>query len=366
MKLSSFRELLLRKVQDDPNLTTLIKYAREDLIAEQVIEALEKMARSRHKGDAANFAVRHFATEMDPETEPHMVRDAIGHHVSRYKAANAQARPELANRHAKQAFNLMNLADTASKHSGGKVSVDYVPTQPWERNKYPGTYDESHPKVQEGKYKKGDFTTKTKGLNYALRGNDFSFLQNAPHESYSSEVKRTGHNKAYPFEQVRVNGKYITVDDPGQLKGYEEHPMDKHPIMSHFHESPQSRTPERDQEYVQQHNKYNEEPHIENFFNRHADLEAANPEEYAKRGSQASDPVHGDVEGLDTSKESSGPEKSAVKPVSGPGKSATNESSNHDAPPAGSTFDQESWHEFTPDQKAKIHAAFGAALKGKK
>ena len=300
MKLSSFRELLLKKVEHDTNLASLLKYAREDVLADVVIESLEKMARARHKGDAANFAVRHFATEMDPEKEPHMLREAIGHHVSRYKGALGQNRPELANQHAKQAMNLMNMADTSQKHSGGKMSIDYVPTQPWERNKYPKQYDASHPKVQEGKYKEGDFTTKTKGLRYALTGNDFGYLNQPPHEAYANEVKRHGHNKAYPFEQVRINGKYIPVEDTKDLKGYEPHEFDKHPIMQHFHESPQDRTPERDQQYVAAHDKFhNEDPHIENFYNKQSEIESKDPKAYAERGNKASDPVHGDVGSLD-------------------------------------------------------------------
>lgn len=323
MKLSSFRELLQKKVEHDSNLATLLKYAREDILADYVIESLEKMARARHKGDAANFAVRHFATEMDPEKEPHMAREAIGHHVSRYKAALAQGRQDLANQHAKQAFNVMNMADTAQKHTGGKMSIDYVPTQPWERNKYPKQYTSDHPKVQEGKYKEGDFTTKTKGLRYALTGNDFGYLNQPPHEAYSNEVKRHGHNQAYPFEQVRINGKYIPIEDVKDLKGFEGHEFDKHPIMQHFHESPQDRTPERDQAYVTAHDKYhNEDPHIENFYNKHAEMEQKDPKGYAERGSKPGEPVHGEVGQLDIGDKSSSvaaPEakKQAVAP-SGP------------------------------------------------
>ena len=362
MKLSSFRELLLRKTQDDPNLNALVKYAREEIIIEQVLEALEKMARARHKGDAANFAVRHFATEMDPETEPHMIRDAIGHHVSRYKAALGQNRQDLANRHAKQAFNLMNVADTASKHSGGKLSIDFVAPHPWERSKYTNTYDAAHPLVQEGKYKAGDFTTKTKGLNYALRGNDFSFLQGAPHEHYGYEIKRHGHNKAYPFEQTRVNGKYIPVEDVKDLKGYEEHPFDKHPIMQHFHENPHTRTPERDKQYVEQHEDYyNKHPHIEDYFNRQQQLEEADPEAYAQRGGTAADPVHPDVPGLDLSNAKAPAGKATAQQNQGAQQpNATPESKSGEGipMPPGVKLSQKEWDSLAPNIKAALHEAF--------
>jgi hypothetical protein len=358
MKLSSFRELLLRKTQDDASLYALIKYAREEVILERVIEALEKMARARHKGDSANFAVRHFATEMDPETEPHMIRDAIGHHVSRYKAALGSNRNELANQHARQAFNLMNVADIASKHSGGKLSIDYVAPHPWERSKYTNQYDESHPLVQEGKYKKGDFTTKTKGLNYALKGKDFSFLQGAPHESYDYEIKRHGHNKAYPFEQIRVNGKYVPVDDVKDLKGYEEHPFDKHPIMNHFHENPSSRSPERDKQYADEHEKYyTQDPHIENFFNKHTELESADPEAYAKRGSEAAKPVHADIPGLDVS---NAKEKVAAAPSSPKAEavSAAKPGEEWKSVPQGVKLDQKQWDALDDKTKMALHEAF--------
>jgi len=317
MKLSSFRELLLKKVPRDTNLAALLKYARQEILEDAIFESLEKMAQGSHKGNAANFAVRHFATEMDPETEPNMLRDAIGHHVSRYKSALNSGRSELANRHAKQAFNLMNMADTAQKHTGGKMSIEYVDPKPWERNKYQKQYESDHPLVQSGKYKPGDYVTKTKGIRWP--GSDFSFLNQPPHESYGKEVKRHGHNKAYPFEQTRINGKFIPVEDIPDVKGYEEHEFDKHPIMQHFNESPNDRTPERDQAYVQAHDKFNnEEPHVGKFFDRHADMETKDPKAYAERGSKAADPVHGDVGELDLGGAEEAPKAAGKAPAKAP------------------------------------------------
>lgn len=312
MKIESFRELLLRKAVDNPNLQTLVKYAREDILADHVLESLEKMARAGHKGDAANFAVRDFGLDMDPEMHPHMIRDALGHHVSRYKNALKNNNQSLANQHAKQSFKLMNLADTTQKHSHGKLSIDYVSTQPWERNKLQNTYAADHPKVQEGKYKEGDFTTKTKGLNY--KGSDFSWLQKAPHETYKKEIKRHGHNDAYPFEHIKVNGKNIHIDDDVDSSTYEHHELDHHPIMNHFEDSVKHRTPARDQEYVESKSKYyDEEPHVDSFFDRHEKLEQADPEAYKARGSKPSDSVHQAVDSPlsldDEKKEAAAPAK---------------------------------------------------------
>lgn len=308
MKIESFRELLLRKSADNPDLNTLVKFAREEVIADTVLESLEKMARAGHKGAVANKAVRSFATDMDPEIHPHMIRDAIGHHVSRYQNALGGNNQALANQHAKQAFKLMNLADTVQKHSHGKLNIDYVPTQPWERNKLTNTYGADHPKVKEGKYKPGDFTTKTKGLNF--KGSDFSWLQRAPHESYTKEIKRHGHAGAYPFENIKVNGKHIHVDPSVDSSHYEPHEFDHHPILDHFRDSFKHRTPEREREYIDASDKYEEEPHMQNFFDRHAKMESEDPEGYASRGSKPSGPVHKPVEKpLDLGEVASAPKK---------------------------------------------------------
>lgn len=295
MKMDSFRELLLKKADGDPTLQSFIKYVREDLIADHALDILEKMARASHKGDTANLAMRDFATEMDPELHPHLIRDALGHHASQYKASLKTGNKALANRHAEQMFKIMNMADRVQKHTGGKLSFEHVSTHPWERNKFKNTYAEDHPKVQEGKYKAGDFTTKTKGLNY--KGSDYSFLHEAPFtgkDAYKKEVERHGHSKAYPFEQMRVNGKHIHVDDDADVsQGYKEHPFDKHPIMSHYADAAHDRTPEKEQQYLAEKEKfYNEQPHLDEFFKRHAELEAKDPQAYAQRGMKPSNPVH--------------------------------------------------------------------------
>lgn len=297
MKIESFRELLLKKAHGDPNLQSFVRYVRDDLIADYALEVLEKMARSSHKGDTANLPMRDFATEMDPETEPHMLRDALGHHVSHYKAALKAKNQGLANQHAKQAFRLMNLADRVQKHTGGKLSFEHVSPHAWERNKQSmqQRYAEDHPKVKEGKYKPGDFTIKTKGLNYG--GSDFSHLAQPPFtgkDSYKKEIERHGHNKAYPFEHIRVNGKYIPIDENVDIStGYKKHPFDYHPIVGHFDDPAHSRTPEKDQRYIAERDKYlNEHPHIADFFNRHAELEQKDPKAYAERGLKPGSPVH--------------------------------------------------------------------------
>lgn len=297
MKLDSFRELLIKKAGDS-SLENLITFIKDDVLVDMVVESLEKMARAKHKGDSANMATRHFSMEMDPETEPNMLHDALSHHASHYKAALQSGRKDLANQHAKQIFKLVDLADQAQKHSQGKLHIEAVSPHAWERNAKDRTFTADDEPVKKGNKKPGQFVTDTKGWRY--RGSDYGFLQQAPHKSYENEVRRHGHDQAYPMEQIRVNGKYIDVQDipADKLKGYEDHPFDHHPITKHFEDPASKRSEEKDLQYVKEHDAYASSPHMDKHFATHEMMEQANPEAYAKRGSAASSKVHNDVEPL--------------------------------------------------------------------
>jgi hypothetical protein len=296
MKLDSFRELLIKKTGDS-SLENLLTFVRDDVLIDLVVESLEKMARAKHKGDSANVPLRDFGTEMDPETEPAMLHDALSHHVSNYKTALNAGRKDLANQHAKQVFRLMDMGDQAQKHSGGKLHVEAVSPHAWERNAKTKTFTNEDAPVQAGNKKPGQFVTDTKGWRY--RGNDYGFLQQAPHSSYSNEIRKHGHDKAYPMEQIRVNGKYVDIKNNPNQKGYEEHPFDKHPVMNHFEKPASKRTAEDDQQWRDEHTAYGSSPHMDKYFDKQAALEQANPEQYAQRGSTPSPQVHKDVDPLD-------------------------------------------------------------------
>lgn len=282
MKLDSFRELLLHKV-DDPYLRTLIKYAKDDVILEHITESLEKMAVSQHKARNANQTVRSFGTEMDPEHEPAMIHDALSHHISHYKAALSNNNQDVANKHAKQAFKIMNLAATAAPHSEGKLNLDYVDPKPWERHHKSST-DES-----------GKFKTDTKGLNW--EGPAFDKLQSAPHESYSKDQTVRTHNKAYPFEHTSVNGKHVDVADVENKNQFVPHEFDSHPILSHFKDAAKNRSAEDHDRYTQDLEQWNDKA-LPKWFERHEKMQGENPEAYESRGKERSGPVHKDVEPL--------------------------------------------------------------------
>jgi hypothetical protein len=334
--LNSFKELLARKAHTDGTLKKFIEDIDVEFLTFAVIETLKKMAANTLKGDSANRHVIHFGKHMDEDLHPTMMRDAIGHHVSRYKGALSGGNQQLANRHARQAFKLMNLAATAEKHSEGKMNIEYVDPKPWERQKYLS----AHP-TQKNKDGSPKYTTDTKGLNYSKKGTDYGFLAGAPNTvvpAYRDEVAAHGHSKAYPFEHVKINGKHIHVDDVSP-KGYEEHEFDKHPIMKYFEEPSiergegadpnlatgnEKKRNDRHAQYIQEHIDYHsgkgEKNHIADWVNKHKKLMESDKDAYARRGSAPSDPVHKDIPGITAEQPK---ETSKVAPTEIPSKKTT-------------------------------------------
>jgi hypothetical protein len=284
MKLDSFKELLIKKAEDNDNLKLLIKYMREDFLVDHIVESLEKMAAIYSKKNP-NHAVLHFGTHMDPGTEPDMVHDALSHHASHYKSALDSGNKSLADQHMRKIFEINHMADKLTRdglndHSGGKLKVESIDPKPWERAKYSDMKDN------------GKFVTDTKG--WGRHGSDYSFLREAPHDSYKKEIKSHGHNKAYPLHEMSVNGKPIHIEDVDAKGKFVPHPFDEHPIMQHYSRSPKEHTPEHHEKYMNAHEDYNT-----NGINKYFDMiEARDPKAHAARGSVKANPVHKEIEGL--------------------------------------------------------------------
>jgi hypothetical protein len=290
MKLDKLKELLIKKSEDNPNLQTLIKYAQEDFLLDHVIESLEKMARaSQHRN--ANLAVQHFGSEVDENLHPDMIRDALSHHVSGYKSAIKNKNNDVAHQHVSKVFKIMHMTnkltdDGGVNHSNGALSVESVCPKPWERNNFTT--------MKENKKGGKKYSTDTKGWSRPVPKN-IDWLQYTPHHSHDKETDVHQHKGAYPFEQIKVNGKHIHVEDNDNTTSeFEAHPFDAHPIMENYNKAPRSFDEDSYKDYIESHDKYHDEDHMDKYFDKHEALQEQNPEEYAARGSKASDPVHGD------------------------------------------------------------------------
>jgi len=331
MDLSNFKELLIKKAEGNENLQTLIQLIDKGYLAEKIIESLEKAA---HKGDKANSAITSFAgSATTPDIN--MLHDAISHHLSKFAAANkarpAQSTPvtkkismtdhsvnpngkttkeyqtqhvdidPVAHQHLERAMHLADLAAKASKHSMGKINFDHVPTQAWEMNE-----TSNHQRVNENGQKK--YADDQQGLKRRLTGNkpgdkdtrfaNYGYLFQNPHEGYATKGKLRGHVGQYPFEEMKINDKHVHIDPNVEVPTeFEPHEFDKHPMFQAEGKTPawersESNRSDADREaYAKKMSDWHDSPEFNKWLDRHEQEEEKDPEAYAKRGSERSEPI---------------------------------------------------------------------------
>ena len=238
MSLNSFRELLLKKA--DGHIKDLFSVIRDDLLADLVLESLEKTKKHKNAGKKTNSMATVWS-KLSSAKDAHMLRDAVGHHVSHYQAARkaeegakgkgmsmaAEDHGNKANKHLKQ---LMHLAHIAHKTSGnGTMTFDSIPTHSWEKNEV------------------GNNNRKGWAKNYSdAASSKYRYLEGDPHSSDianpKASVKLKGNHSAYPFEKMQVgvvhpstgeiDNKYIHIDHEVESDGkYSPHEFDNHPLM---------------------------------------------------------------------------------------------------------------------------------------
>lgn len=297
MELNSFRELLLKKAEDNPTLKTLIHFMRDDLIAEKVIESLEKMAKPHASmGRFANGAITSWANQMKNK-DVEMLRDALSHHVSHYKSALKNGKRGIADQHLNKIIPLMHLAARATMHSGGQLGFDYVPTEPWESN-----YTTLSRRPETNKLKEG-----TKGLNRRPKATDrsvnergvpdYRYLEMEPHPGHPDQ-KSSAHKGGYPFEEIQIgnpakidaNEAYLHINDVGPQEHYQGHPFDTHPIHGVADVRQDSLTPDKMQQFADSMHHWHGGEHNANWMQSMKDTHAKDPEAFKGRGKTK--PVH--------------------------------------------------------------------------
>lgn len=330
MKLSAFKELLLRKVNDEELKSSIIGSSLYS-IRELLIESLEKMAKKKHKGNQANESVTNLAASLygineDEHYLPNMIRNAIGHHASRYKKALELNDKDMIDRHARAYFKLLDLAHTLAPHSGGSFKVDAPSLQPWERN-IPGkniTYAEAMANDPEYKekvlnwHKRPDSNGRPhkalinpSGWKIVDSGFDiwreqdhakkkgWDFLRKNPDPRMAYQAAKEGHRGAYPMERVKINNRFIPISEVENLYDEnQEHPFDKHPILKEKQkDKPRYKVSIRgtgNQDHIDYDNEmldYLGSDHYNSFYEK---LFSKDPEHLKKLESTPGAPVHGD------------------------------------------------------------------------
>ena len=297
MELKSFRALLLKKAADDPTLQTIIDVMKDELIAEKVLESLEKMARPQASmGRSANAAVTAFGNQMKNK-DVEMMRDALSHHVSHYKSALKNDKRDVADQHLKKIIPLMHLAGKAAAHSNGQLGLDYTPLEPWETNyTTPERIQQGAERGVAGKLKEG-----TKGLRRRLNSTsreknsrsvpDYRYLEMPPHEEHA-DSKRSPHKGGYPFEEIQLGNPakidakeaHLHVQDVGKQDAYVPHPFDEHPVHS-IADEPQGSLDQKDlDQFANKMNDWHNSEHNAKWMQNIKQAHASDPEGFKARG----------------------------------------------------------------------------------
>lgn len=291
MELKGFRELLLKKAANDPTLQTLIDVMKDEIIAEKVLESLEKMARPQASmGRSANAAVTSFGNQMKNK-DVEMMRDALSHHVSHYKSALKNGQRDVADQHLNKIIPMMHTAAKAAAHSNGQLGLDYTPLEPWETN-----YTSTERRPETGKLKEG-----TKGLRRRLNSvsrdknsrsvPDYRYLEMAPHEEHA-DSKRSPHKGGYPFEEIQLGNPakidskeaYLHVTDPGKQEGFVPHPFDEHPIHKYAEDKQDSMSPEDMNQFASDMQSWHGSEHNAKWMQNIKEAHSKDPEGFKARG----------------------------------------------------------------------------------
>lgn len=291
MELKSFRELLLKKAANDPTLQTIIDVMKDDLIAEKVIESLEKMARPQASmGRSANAAITAYGNQLKNK-DVEMMRDALAHHINHYRSALKNGKREVADQHLNKIIPMMHLAARAGSHSGGQLGLDYTPLEPWETN-----YTSTERRPETGKLKEG-----TKGLRRRLNSvsrdknprsvPDYRYLEMAPHEEHA-DSKKSPHKGGYPFEEIQLGNPakidakeaYLDLRDVDPQEAFVPHPFDEHPVHSFAEEKQDSLSPEHMNDFAQKMQDWHGSEHNAKWMQSVKEAHAKDPEAFKSRG----------------------------------------------------------------------------------
>lgn len=305
MELKSFKEILLKKAEGNPYLQTLIKYVKDELLAEEVIESLLKMAEpSAAMGRGANSALTSFAGHMD-NSDVEQMRDALGHHVSHYRGAlksmHAASDPvskvklrNVADQHLNHIVPLMHLAGRAGKHSGGKMTLDYTSTTPWESN-----YTTLERRPETGKLKEGTKDLQRRPSPKSSREKnpravpDYRYLEMAPHGEHPHSQKMP-HKGGYPFEEIQLGSPtkrdagqaYLPIEDIADKQEYTPHPFDQHPIHGAADHAEHDLKPEHKEKFINDLSAWkSSDAHKKWIADQKAKFQA-DPEAYKARGTK--------------------------------------------------------------------------------
>lgn len=291
MEFKSFKELLLKKASGDDTLQTIISMMRDDILADKLLESLEKMAKPQASmGRSANSAVTAFGNQLKNK-DVEMMRDALAHHINHYRAALKNGNRAVADAHLNKIIPMMHLAARAGAHSNGQLGLDYVPLEPWETN-----YTTTERRPETGKLKEG-----TKGLRRRLNSAsreknprsvpDYRYLEMPPHEEHS-DSKKSPHKGGYPFEEIQLgspakidnNEAYLDLHDVDPKDQFTPHAFDQHPIHKYSDAQQSELSDEHMNDFANNMTNWHGSEHNAKWLNDLKQQHANNPEAFKAKG----------------------------------------------------------------------------------
>lgn len=304
MELNSFKSILLRKADGNKNIVELLHNMEEDFFIDSVVEALEKMAKPTHlTGINANGPVTSFGANLD-KTDMTQVRDALGHHLSHYKAAlkahhtHPEGHPDkmkmrqVADQHLEHALPLMHLAARAGAHSKGKMGIDYPPLAPWETNYTTLIRNDN------GRFKRDAKLLRARPSKNAKRNDpnstgipDYHYLEMPPHPGHEA-IGKMPHTGGYPWEDIQIGSPadidakkaFLHIEDISDKKEYTPHEFDQHPIRGVADVQADHMTPEAMQTFATAHGGWRSGEHHKKWLEGQKNKFATDKEGYMKRG----------------------------------------------------------------------------------
>jgi hypothetical protein len=302
--LTGFRELLMKRA--DAALQAVIAKIADGDLAVSVIESLQKMSR---KGDSANHAIAASAGHVLPEVakdHPHesmdaaLLHDNLSHHLTKYKAALKAGDRSTANQHLENVMRTMQYGaklegasnggvrlrsgSTATEH--GKEGQKLLSPTPWEMN-YSGSEVGSNGRPTE--VTKGWNRKLTQGRKATDMFPDYQYLEMAPHEHNS--VHTYGHEGAYPFHDLQVNGRHVVVDNAEHSGKFEPHVFDSHPGRAHAYTTSPEMTPAVAHKFAEDHKAWMQHPELDAWIGQQ-ETKHDDPMHSTMHGAIPSDPIH--------------------------------------------------------------------------
>ena len=119
------------------------------------------------------------------------------------------------------------------------------------------------------------------------------------HNRIDGHKKIGDHRGSYPFEEIKVNNKFVDIDHDHEHSGeYEHHEFDTHPMFGKTkrntkgHDEVWSTGLPDGQEHIDKHaadvDSWEDGEHMDKYHDRHASMEEADPDKYSSRGKEMS------------------------------------------------------------------------------